>query len=195
MTTLGEHRTNPRRNGDRAPLLQEKGGGRGGADGCFARTLPPLLFELWRMRRRASAVARLWRTRRTLETCISAKRTRIANAKLRADVSGRQDVRMRRWIFQFGFVWREMGARQRPLPRMMMIRHGEPRSVPAVTSSAGDSFGEAGHFLSSRRADVWQVAGRRLEFAFHGEGNGLNCGCPDTAAEGERQHENDLRSV
>jgi hypothetical protein len=65
----------------------------------------------------------------------------------------------------------------------------------AATSSVRGGFGEVNHFSSSRKADVWLVAGMRLEFAFRGEGNGLNCGCPDTAAEGEKQHENDLRSV
>jgi len=41
-----------------------------------------------------------------LEICISAKRTRIANTKLRADVAGWQEVRLRNKVFQFGFVWR-----------------------------------------------------------------------------------------
>jgi hypothetical protein len=44
------------------------------------------------------------------KTCVSAKRTRIANAKIRTDVTGRQEVRMCKRIFQFGFVWRRNGV-------------------------------------------------------------------------------------
>jgi len=33
--------------------------------------------------------------------------------------------------------------------------------------------------------DVWQVGGMRLEFAFRGEGNALDCVRPDTAAVGD----------
>src|SRR6266481_3856820 len=35
------------------------------------------------------------------------------------------------------------------------------------------------------RADVWQGVGMRLEFAFRGEGNALDCVRPDTAAVGD----------
>src|SRR5580704_14013032 len=39
-------------------------------------------------------------------------------------------------------------------------------------------------------ADDWQGARGRVEFAFRREGNWLDCVRPDTAAVGERQHEN-----
>src|ERR1039458_520133 len=46
------------------------------------------------------------------KTCVSAKRTGLANAKLRADVAGRQEVGTRRKFFSIRFVWNEMDSFQ-----------------------------------------------------------------------------------
>ena len=62
-----------------------------------------------------AAVATVMADEEELETCVSAKRTRIGDTKLRAEVTGRQGVMATNPISTFGFVfpvsvgWRESG--------------------------------------------------------------------------------------
>jgi len=75
-----------------------------------------------------------------------------------------------------------------------MMLHREPRSAPAATTTAdmeihlaefyprlasAATTAENDYHLQGR---CWQGVGIRLEFAFRGEGNALDCVRPDTAA-------------